>query len=109
MEAFLAIFKCSDGYHKIDTGMQCYQGIHIFFVVFSVVFILLLLMITVLSALFYNETQPIQEDSFAKIEDSSEILMLLYRMGIVIYSTFVISVSLSLPNARHNRRSETGY
>jgi len=49
----------------------------------------------VLCALFYNETQPIQEDAFARIEDSSEILMLIYRTGIIVYSTFVVTVILN--------------
>jgi len=92
MEAFLAVFKCENGYHTIDTTMQCYQGTHIFFIIFSVIFIILLLLVAVLAALFYNETQPIQEDAFARLEDSSEILMLLFRMGIIVYSTFVVSV-----------------
>ncbi len=93
MEAFLSVFSCVNGHHKIDTSMQCYQGVHIFFVVFSFVFMFLLLGITVLSALFYNESQPIQEDAFSRIEDSTEVLMLLYRTGIVIYSTFVYTVT----------------
>ncbi len=91
-EAFLEIFKCENGYNKIDTSMECLNGIHIFFVVLSIVFLILLVSITVLVALFYNETQPVQEDAFSRVEDSTELLMLLYRLGIAIYSTFVTSV-----------------
>ncbi len=66
MEVFMAIFRCENGHHLIDSSLQCYQGMHIFFVVFSLIFVLLLLIICSITALFYNETQPIQEEAFAR-------------------------------------------
>ena len=66
MEVFMGIFRCENGNHYIDTSLQCYQGLHIFFVVFSIFFMILLLIICAITALFYNETQPVQEEAFAR-------------------------------------------
>ena len=92
MEVLISIFKCEDGKNKIVQTMNCYEGIHVFFVVLSIIIILLLLLIILLSTFLYRETQLSQTDSSAKIHDYSEILWILFRLLIVIYSTFVFTV-----------------
>ena len=65
-ECFINIFNCEDKRHYIDSSLVCYEGLHIFFVVLSIIFIILLFFICFLTALFYNETQPVQEDALAR-------------------------------------------
>lgn len=67
-ESFISIFRCNNGYHYIVSSLQCFNGIHIAFVVLSVVFSLLLFLICFLTSLLYNETQPVPEDSFARFD-----------------------------------------
>ena len=92
METFMGIFKCENGMHKIAITMNCYSGVHIFYVVFTVILIIILFTITILSSIFAIETHPISHFAFSKMQDSTEVIILFYRMGIVIYSTFVYNV-----------------
>ena len=92
MELLMGIFKCDNGKNKIVETMNCYEGIHIFYVVFSLIFIILLFGITTISTFFYNETRFSQDDASAKSEDSTEILWILFRLLIIIYTTFVSNV-----------------
>ena len=65
-EVFLVAFSCVGGYHIIDTSLQCYQGFHIVYVVLSSIFMVFLFSITILTAVFTNETQHIPENAFAR-------------------------------------------
>ena len=69
IEAFIYIFKCKDGQHKIDTNIICYEGIHIFLVVLGILFIVFLALIIFTCSLLYNETNPIKKYTLAKIDE----------------------------------------
>ena len=73
METYMTIFKCEDGNLKIDSSIVCYEGMHIFFVTHSLIFSIILLTLLVLISFFFNETQPVIENSFAKVNDNIEI------------------------------------
>ena len=79
--------------HKIDESMNCYEGIHIFFIVISLIFVFILFLIIVVATLFYTETQPVQGDASARMEDNNILITTIFRLGIVIYSTFVHNVA----------------
>ena len=66
-ESFISVFRCNNGYHYIITSVQCFNGIHILFIVLSIIFCLLLFLICFLISLLYNETQPVPEDAFARL------------------------------------------
>jgi len=92
MESFIGVFKCSDGVHKIDNSMRCYKGVHIFFIIFSIIMGIVLLLLTLLCALFYTETSPIKENSLAKRNQVTEVLIILFRFIVIIYTSFVYNV-----------------
>lgn len=92
MEAFVGVFKCSGSVNKLDTSIKCYEGVHIFFVIFSIIMALLLFTIVVLCALFNNETNSTQDHSLAKLDDDSELFTVFFRLATIIYSTFVYNV-----------------
>ena len=58
-ESFISIMNCENGYHYLDKSLQCYSGIHIFYFVLCIVFIILLFVNNIIIAMLYNETQPV--------------------------------------------------
>ena len=92
LESFLWIFKCENGNHVIDEGMKCYEGLHILFVILSIIYIILLLALISLSAIFYKKIQKSLEDDTSKSIDNIEILLVLYRLVIAIFCIFATSV-----------------
>jgi hypothetical protein len=97
MEAFIHIFKCEGDYHMTATSLACYSGLHIFLMIMSVLFALLFFLITFFFMIFQTEIDPLPDYALAKISDSCEIALVLYRVVIIIYATFVSGVLLSLP------------
>ncbi len=65
-ESLLSIFRCQGGRHFIDNSLVCYEAAHIFFMVISVIFSILIFLICFLNALVYQETQPVPEDALAR-------------------------------------------
>jgi len=56
-EIFLSIIKCnSDGTHYMDTSLTCFQGLHIFFFVICILFLVILFSINIIVAMLFNET-----------------------------------------------------
>ena len=92
MEAFMSMFKCDNGMNKIVTSLNCFSGIHIFYILLSLFFIIFLCLIALLALFFYSDSQPIQRDVSARIDDNSQLLLLCFRFIIVIYSTFDFGV-----------------
>ena len=54
-ESFISILNCHNGYHYL-TQTQCFTGIHIFFFVLCVIFLILLFCINIIVAMLYVET-----------------------------------------------------
>ena len=65
-EVFVSVLKCSGGKHYIDTQLDCFAGIHIFYVIISMLFLVLLFAVGLIIAALYNETQPVQEDCLSR-------------------------------------------
>lgn len=56
-EIFLSIMKCNDdGHHYLDSSLTCFQGIHIFFFVVCITFLVILFVVSVVVAMLFNET-----------------------------------------------------
>lgn len=55
-ESFISIMKCKNGYHYLDTTMECFTGIHIFYFVLCIIFLVILLLNNIIIAMLYNET-----------------------------------------------------
>lgn len=88
-EAFISILNCSDdGYHYIDKSIECYQGLHIFYIVLCVIFLILLFSISLIIAMLFNETQPVQEDCLSRLESSFEVALVIYRSLISTFTNF---------------------
>ena len=79
-EIFLSIMKCNEnGTHYLDSSMTCFQGLHIFIFVVCIIFLVILFSISVVLAMLFNETQPVQEDSLSRMESSFEVGLVIYR------------------------------
>ena len=56
-ESFISIVNCDDrGFHYMDDSLECYQGLHIFFLVICLIFLVLLFVNNIIIAMLYNET-----------------------------------------------------
>ena len=86
-ESFISIMNCHGGYHYL-AGMQCFTGIHIFYFVLCIVFLIVLFLINIIVAMLYVETQPVQEDCLSRLESSFEVALVIYRSIVVIFSSF---------------------
>jgi hypothetical protein len=94
-EVFVSVLKCSGGKHYIDTHLDCFAGIHIFYVIISMLFLALLFAVGLIIAALYNETQPVQEDCLSRQESSFEVALIVYRSIIVTFSIFCDSEACS--------------
>jgi len=57
--------------------------------VISAIFILILFFISIIGALLFHIAQPIKEDALARMETNIEVLILMYKSVIIVFSTFV--------------------
>lgn len=87
-ESFISIMNCSNGYHYLDTSLACFSGIYIFYFVLCVIFLILLFTTSILIAMLYNETQPVQEDCLSRLESSFEVFLVIYRSIVATFATF---------------------
>ena len=66
-EVFISIVNCdANGMHMIDRGVECFTGIHIFYVIVCILFLVILFAIGMIISALYNETQPVQEDCLSR-------------------------------------------
>jgi len=87
-ESFISIFNCSNGTLYIDPTVQCFQGIHIFYVALCIIFLVILFSIGCIVAMLFNETQPTTEDCLCRMETSFEFALVVYRSGVAIFTSF---------------------
>mmetsp|Transcript_9976 Transcript_9976/g.9903 ORF Transcript_9976/g.9903 Transcript_9976/m.9903 type:complete len:163 (+) Transcript_9976:311-799(+) len=85
-ESFISVLNCPDGYHYLDRTLQCFQGIHIFYFVLSIIFMVLLFANNCVIAMLYNETQPVQEDCLSRLESNIELALVTYRTIVAAFS-----------------------
>lgn len=94
-ESFISIISCTDGVHYLDKSITCYEGLHIFYVVLCFIFLVLLFTLNIITALLYNETQPVQEDCLSRLESSFEVALVIYRAIVATFSSFCGSIVCS--------------
>lgn len=66
LEILLGVFRCENNHLIGDKLTECYSGVHIFFIVLSVILSIILLAILTLIPFFYNDSQLNQHDTFAQ-------------------------------------------
>lgn len=66
LEAFLIIFECSTEMQEIMGASSCFTGLQIFFMIFSVCFIILYILICLMISLYFVETKEIPENAFSR-------------------------------------------
>lgn len=93
-ESLLGVFKCENGRHKTIPSLKCFQGLHIFLTVLSILFVLLLFGISVFGSVLFNESQPAGNDKLAKNEDAADVLYALFRVVLVLCCDFLPEVKV---------------
>ena len=92
LESNLWMFKCESGRHKIVVSLECYKGKHIFFIILSIVYAILIIIMGLILSLFYKKYTNDPADASTSSIGYLEALMIFYRVIIVIYGTFASSV-----------------
>ena len=65
LDALMIPLKCTllkSGFY----GFQCYGGIHLTFVIISIIFLVIFFLISVIISIFLNESNPILENAFSR-------------------------------------------
>lgn len=93
-EVCISVFECEDGRHRLDGATACFSGGHIAAVILSIVSALLLLLLVLFATFFYGERQATEEDAEARVSDNSELLLVAFRLGLVIFVSFNRNVLL---------------
>ena len=65
-ETFVTVFRCEDGRHSIDRSTICYSGSHVLHCIVSVFAIVLLFAMNLITAMLFNETQPVKDDALSR-------------------------------------------
>eukprot|EP01022_Parablepharisma_sp_SALTPOND_P014020 TRINITY_DN1886_c0_g1_i1.p1 TRINITY_DN1886_c0_g1~~TRINITY_DN1886_c0_g1_i1.p1 ORF type:complete len:1985 (-),score=180.40 TRINITY_DN1886_c0_g1_i1:1112-7066(-) len=91
VETFVSIFSCSNGRHIVDTSMECWTGMHIFYCFLFSIGLLLFLTIGLAIAILYNESRPNAVDGLARLDISLELYLFVYRVCVAIVSHFAAS------------------
>ena len=89
IENFVSIYSCKDGYHIIDTSLECWTGIHIFYCIFFTFALLLTVLIVFIISVFYNESRANVKDGLRRLDASLEVQIVFYRLVITIVAHFV--------------------
>lgn len=74
--------------HYMDGSLKCFEGLHIFFFVVCLLFLVILFVINIIVAMLFNETQPVQEDCLARMESSFEVALVIYRSLVGAFAGF---------------------
>jgi len=95
-EVYFAIFKCENGNHKIHTSLQCYNELHIFLIVLSMIFFVSLMILMAAAFFFLTKIIPNEDDSSARLEDEGSLFLIVFRLVLSICTIFTFNVSLTL-------------
>jgi len=90
-ETMVSVFYCNNDYHSIMTSTECWTGIHFFYIVLCMIGLLLLSVISLLIALFYNETRLDSIDCLSRLDTNLEVYLFLYRFILAIISVYGIT------------------
>ena len=89
IEIFISIYSCVDGHHIVETSIQCWSGLHIFYCALFTISLLLFFIIFLLISFLYNESRPYHTDAFARLDTNFETFMTLYKILITIIGHFI--------------------
>jgi hypothetical protein len=101
-EVFVSIFSCQTlpgststvTYNYIDTSLQCWGGLHIFYcALFSVALAGYILVFSLIS-FFFNESRPYHTDALARLDTNFESLLTLYKLFVTIIGHFCYTSNL---------------
>ena len=87
-ETMISIFDCDGSSHRIMTDVVCWGGPHLVYCVFCMYSLVLLIAITLLIAILYNESRPTSLDAFSRLDTNLELYLLLYRIALAIISVY---------------------
>jgi len=87
-EVLISVFECEDGYHKIDNSTKCFRDSHIALMILSILFGIILLFLVFVTTFFYGERQAVEEDAEARLNDNTGLLLLVFRVGVIIFVSF---------------------
>ena len=106
MDFLLSIFKCNDGKFEFDESMLCYSPIHIVLMILNIICMILLITSMILGNLFYKNTQPVLNDTLARIDDYGDMIFILYRFGISICEPLKLLRTTIRYHQRHTLSSD---
>jgi hypothetical protein len=88
-DSMISIFKCDgEGRHYILSELVCYSSTHTGMVIIAIIGIILMIIISLLIATLYNETQPVKEDALSRLDSNFEWIMLAYRIAMSVISLY---------------------
>jgi hypothetical protein len=89
-ETYIAIFDCETGStHRIDTGLECWGGLHIFLCVLFTITLAGYLAIFMLISLFFNESRPNHTNALRRLDLNLELYIVIFKFIIVILTHFL--------------------
>ena len=91
IEVFISIFSCENEKHIVDRDMNCWQGIHLFYIGLFSVCLISVVTIALLISFFYNESRPYHTDAFSRLDSNFETYITLYRILITVMGHFLTS------------------
>eukprot|EP00826_Nyctotherus_ovalis_P008019 TRINITY_DN12071_c0_g1_i16.p1 TRINITY_DN12071_c0_g1~~TRINITY_DN12071_c0_g1_i16.p1 ORF type:complete len:360 (-),score=33.40 TRINITY_DN12071_c0_g1_i16:53-1024(-) len=95
VEQFVSIYRCSDDHHVVDSSLQCWKGLHIFYCFLFTFGLLLYTVIGTLIVIMYNESRSNSGDALARFDLNTEVEIFLYRI-------LVSALGIFLGSAEHN-------
>ncbi len=87
-DSFMSVFKCEANRHYLIHKMECYGNQHVIMIILSCIGINLFVVINLMIATLYNETQPVEDDALARLDSNFELIMFVYRISMSILSQY---------------------
>ena len=85
----LAVFSCENNYMEYSTNIECYKGLHIGMIIISCLFLILFIIPTILFHITLFEFGAIHGKLKAAFTSSTEVLLVLMKLLLVILYQFV--------------------
>ena len=93
VEILVAIFSCEKNRHIVDRDMECWKGIHLFYVFLFTLFLALFIFILLLISYFFNESRRNSTDILGRLDTNLETYMAAYRIFAAILGHFLTDPS----------------
>jgi len=81
VECFLSATRCDDdGFSIVEPELKCYSGPHIFYVVLSMIMLVLAVIIALWVSILYQKTEPSETDALAQYFYNILILLIDWKI-----------------------------